>query len=183
MAATLPNVSADLIWEVVRAQNAFLVNRNDAGGLQLSRDPLNLVNKHSRKYAGFVNDKVRLHPRPIELDIPPSLERFDPSQHHAIGVVPNEKGGVKVISKNQKNFNKPSKGYTEVTYGGNKSSRKTYSAVARQAAAGGYRGDLREAAVQRVSAIRRSQRAVKATPEKKPRGVKAKAAAAAEAEA
>ncbi|EXF82555.1 ribosomal L28e family protein [Colletotrichum paranaense] len=158
MAATLPNVSADLIWEVVRAQNAFLVNRNDAGGLQLSRDPLNLVNKHSRKYAGFVNDK-------------------------AIGVVPNEKGGVKVISKNQKNFNKPSKGYTEVTYGGNKSSRKTYSAVARQAAAGGYRGDLREAAVQRVSAIRRSQRAVKATPEKKPRGVKAKAAAAAEAEA
>ncbi|KAJ3942540.1 uncharacterized protein N0V96_008041 [Colletotrichum fioriniae] len=61
--------------------------------------------------------------------------------------------------------------------------RRTYSAVARQAAAGGYRGDLREAAVQRVSAIRRSQRAVKATPEKKPRGVKAKAAAAAEAEA
>lgn len=29
-----------------------------------------------------------------------------------------------MISKNQKNFNKPSKGYTEVTYGGNKSSRK-----------------------------------------------------------
>ncbi|KZL64921.1 ribosomal protein L28e [Colletotrichum tofieldiae] len=163
MAATLPNVSSDLIWEVVRSQNAFLVNRNDAGGLQLSRDPLNLVNKHSRKYAGFVNDK-------------------------AIGVVPNEKGGVKVISKNQKNGNKPAQGITEVTYGGNKSARKnggrdtddwknrTYSAVARQAAAGGYRADLREAAVQRVSAIRRSQRPVKATPEKKPRGNKAKKA-------
>ncbi|GJC90530.1 putative 60S ribosomal protein L28e [Colletotrichum liriopes] len=155
MAATLPNVSSDLIWEVVRSQNAFLVNRNDAGGLQLSRDPLNLVNKHSRK---------------------------------AIGVVPNEKGGVKVISKNQKNGNKPAQGITEVTYGGNKSARKnggrdtddwknrTYSAVARQAAAGGYRADLREAAVQRVSAIRRSQRPVKATPEKKPRGNKAKKA-------
>ncbi|KAK2024362.1 ribosomal L28e family protein [Colletotrichum zoysiae] len=151
MAATLPNVSPDLIWEVVRSQNAFLVNRNDAGGLQLSRDPLNLVNKHSRKYAGFVNDK-------------------------AIGVVPNEKGGVKVISKNQKNGNKPSKSLTEVTYGGNKSARKTYSAVARQAAAGGYRADLREAAVQRVSAIRRAQRPVKPTPEKKPRGNKAKKA-------
>ncbi|KAK1598766.1 ribosomal L28e family protein [Colletotrichum navitas] len=151
MAATLPNVSSDLIWEVVRSQNAFLVNRNDAGGLQLSRDPLNLVNKHSRKYAGFVNDK-------------------------AIGVVPNEKGGVKVISKNQKNGNKPAKSLTEVTYGGNKSARKTYSAVARQAAAGGYRADLREAAVQRVSAIRRAQRPVKPTPEKKPRGNKAKKA-------
>ncbi|GKT43813.1 putative 60S ribosomal protein L28e [Colletotrichum spaethianum] len=143
MAATLPNVSSDLIWEVVRSQNAFLVNRNDAGGLQLSRDPLNLVNKHSRK---------------------------------AIGVVPNEKGGVKVISKNQKNGNKPAKNITEVTYGGNKSARKTYSAVARQAAASGYRADLREAAVQRVSAIRRAQRPVKATPEKKPRGNKAKKA-------
>ncbi|OLN81667.1 putative 60S ribosomal protein L28e [Colletotrichum chlorophyti] len=152
MAATLPNVSSDLIWEVVRSQNAFLVNRNDAGGLQLSRDPLNLVNKHSRKYAGFVNEK-------------------------AIGVVPNEKGGVKVISKNQKNFNKPAKATTEVVYGGNKSARKTYSAVARQAAAGGYRGDLREAAVQRVSAIRRSQRPVKPEAEKKPRGNKAKKAA------
>ncbi|KAK2000543.1 ribosomal L28e family protein [Colletotrichum falcatum] len=152
MAATLPNVSSDLIWEVVRRQNAFLVNRNDAGGLQLSRDPLNLVNKHSRKYAGFVNDK-------------------------AIGVVPNEKGGVKVISKNQKNSNKPAKSISEVTYGGNKSARKTYSAVARQAAAGGYRADLREAAVQRVSAIRRAQRPVKPTPEKKPRGNKAKKAA------
>ncbi|KZL69265.1 ribosomal l28e family protein [Colletotrichum incanum] len=151
MAATLPNVSSDLIWEVVRSQNAFLVNRNDAGGLQLSRDPLNLVNKHSRKYAGFVNDK-------------------------AIGVVPNEKGGVKVISKNQKNGNKPAQSITEVTYGGNKSARKTYSAVARQAAASGYRADLREAAVQRVSAIRRAQRPVKPTPEKKPRGVKAKKA-------
>ncbi|WYZ40360.1 hypothetical protein EsH8_IV_000701 [Colletotrichum jinshuiense] len=156
MAATLPNVSSDLIWEVVRSQNAFLVNRNDAGGLQLSRDPLNLINKHSRKYAGFVNNK-------------------------AIGVVPNEKGGVKVISKNQKNSNKPAQNITEVTYGGNKSSRKTYSAVARQAAAGGYRADLREAAVQRVSAIRRSQRPVKPEAEKKPRGNKAKKAEETEA--
>ncbi|KAJ0274704.1 hypothetical protein COL940_009198 [Colletotrichum noveboracense] len=145
MAAALPNVSADLIWEVVRNQNAYLVNRNDAGGLQLSRDPLNLVNKHSRK---------------------------------AIGVVPNEKGGVKVISKNQKNANKPAQGTTEVTYGGNKSARKTYKAVALQAANGGYRADLREAAVQRVSAIRRAQKPVKPeAAEKKPRGVKAKKAA------
>ncbi|KDN68397.1 putative ribosomal L28e family protein [Colletotrichum sublineola] len=164
MAATLPNVSPDLIWEVVRSQNAFLVNRNDAGGLQLSRDPLNLVNKHSRKYAGFVNDKR------YEATV------TDKIHNQAIGVVPNEKGGVKVISKNQKNGNKPAKSLTEVTYGGNKSARKTYSAVARQAAAGGYRADLREAAVQRVSAIRLAQRPVKPTPEKKPRGNKAKKA-------
>uniref|UniRef100_L2FZW9 60s ribosomal protein l28 n=1 Tax=Colletotrichum fructicola (strain Nara gc5) TaxID=1213859 RepID=L2FZW9_COLFN len=146
MAAALPNVSADLIWEVVRNQNAYLVNRNDAGGLQLSRDPLNLVNKHSRKYAGFVNDK-------------------------AIGVVPNEKGGVKVISKNQKNANKPAQGTTEVTYGGNKSARKPSPSRPPTVA-------TVPISVQRVSAIRRAQKPVKPeAAEKKPRGVKAKKAA------
>lgn len=30
-------------------QNAFLVNRNSGGGFQFSRDPLNLLNKHSYK--------------------------------------------------------------------------------------------------------------------------------------
>jgi len=29
--------------------NAFLVKRKQAGGVQFSRDPLNLLNKHSRK--------------------------------------------------------------------------------------------------------------------------------------
>jgi hypothetical protein len=29
--------------------NAFMVKRKSAGGVQFSRDPLNLVNKHSRK--------------------------------------------------------------------------------------------------------------------------------------
>lgn len=38
--------------------NAFLVKRKQAGGVQFSRDPLNLVNKHNRKYAGYVNEKV-----------------------------------------------------------------------------------------------------------------------------
>jgi hypothetical protein len=30
-------------------QNSYLVNRNSGGGFQFSRDPLNLVNKHSYK--------------------------------------------------------------------------------------------------------------------------------------
>jgi large subunit ribosomal protein L28e len=36
--------------------NAYLTKRN---GLQLSRDPLNLTNRHSRKWEGFVNEQVR----------------------------------------------------------------------------------------------------------------------------
>lgn len=40
--------------------NSFLVKRRLGSGKQVvfSRDPLNLVNKHSRKYVGYVNDKV-----------------------------------------------------------------------------------------------------------------------------
>ena len=39
-------------------QNAFLTKRKQSGGVQFSRDPLNLLNKHSRKYAGYVNPQA-----------------------------------------------------------------------------------------------------------------------------
>lgn len=42
-------------------RNAFLVKRAQSGGVQFSRDPFNLVNKHSRKYAGYANEKVYFH--------------------------------------------------------------------------------------------------------------------------
>ncbi|KZZ90745.1 60S ribosomal protein L28 [Moelleriella libera RCEF 2490] len=151
--ASLPlsNVSSDLIWEIVRNNNCFLSKSNRNGGVQFSHDPLNLTNKNSRKYAGFVNEK-------------------------AIGIIPNEKGGVTVISKKTTDVTKPAKAFVKTTFGGNKSSRKTYKAVANLTAKRGYRSDLRSAAVERVSAIRRSQRPVKADPEPKLRGNKAKKA-------
>ncbi|KAK1750715.1 putative ribosomal protein l28e protein [Echria macrotheca] len=141
----MSNISADLIWEITRKQNAFLVKRTYGGAAQFSRDPLNLTNIHSRTHAGFVNDK-------------------------AVGIVPNEKGGVQVISKKPGSANKPATGLYKVTYGKNKSSRKTYKSIASQVAKSGYRGDLRQAAVARASAIRRSQRPVKEDPPKKTRG-------------
>lgn len=55
--------------------------------------------------------------------------------------------------------------------------RSAYKTVANQTAKNGYRADLRETAVQRVSAIKQSQRAVKPSPEPKLRGKKAKEAA------
>ncbi|KAI1437696.1 60S ribosomal protein L28 [Xylaria sp. CBS 124048] len=146
-------VSSDLIWDVVRGNNSYLVKRKAAGGVQLSRDPLNLTNTHARKWAGFVNNK-------------------------AIGVAPGEKGGVKVLSKKTSAVQQPAKSITVTTYSGAKSARKTYVAVANQAAKHSYRPDLRQAAVARASAIRHSQKPTKATPEPKLRGSKAKKAAA-----
>ncbi|KAI9746424.1 MAG: hypothetical protein M1818_000137 [Claussenomyces sp. TS43310] len=144
-------VSSDLVWEIARNQNSFLVKRKTGGGVRFSRDPLNPLNVHSRKYAGFVNDK-------------------------AVGVVPAEgdKGGVTLITKKTKHTQRPRSNLNKITWGGDKSTRKTYKGISSNVAKNGYRGDLRASAVARASAIRQSQRPVKETPEPKLRGSKAK---------
>ncbi|KAJ5246942.1 ribosomal L28e protein family-domain-containing protein [Penicillium chermesinum] len=151
MAAERTNVSNDLIWQLTRNQNAYLVRRNAGGGSQLSRDPLNLVNKHSFKYAGYTNNK-------------------------AIGVHGNEEGGVTVITKKPGSSQQPAKAEVKVNYGPKTATRKIYKGVADLTAKNGYRADLREEAVARVSAIRRSQKPKKETPAPKLRGAKARKA-------
>jgi len=148
-------VSSDLIWEIARNQNAFLVKRAQSGNVRFSRDPFNLLNVHSRKHAGFVNAK-------------------------AVSVLPAEgdKGGVTLVTKKQQHTQKPLASAHKTTFGGNKPARKTYRAVANSTAKSGYRSDLRETAVARASAIRKSQKPVKESPEVKLRGAKAKKAAA-----
>ncbi len=109
-----------------------------------------------------------------------------------------------MTSKKPGSAHKPVSHHHKAAHGGHKSSRKsvtlrpgdrasihagvtranirwnrTYKAVANLSAKNGYRPDLREAAVARASAIRRSQRPVKPESEKKARGTKAKKAAAA----
>lgn len=54
---------------------------------------------------------------------------------------------------------------------------RIYKGVVNYTAKQGYRADLRQEAVARASAIRKSQQAKKETPEKKLRGAKAKAVA------
>lgn len=60
-------------------------------------------------------------------------------------------------------------------------SLRSYKAVAQLAAARSYRSDIRQTAVERVSAVRRSEKAYKEVPESKPRGKKAQKAAETEA--
>ncbi|CAG8954147.1 hypothetical protein HYFRA_00009251 [Hymenoscyphus fraxineus] len=148
-------VSADLIWEITRSQNSFLVQRAQSGGVRFSRDPFNLTNIHSRKNAGFINDK-------------------------AVSIV-EEKGdkkGLNLITKKAKCNQKPGSSLHKTPLGGNKSTRKTYKTIASNIAKSGYRSDLRADAIARASAIRQSQVPKKAAPESKLRGAKAKKAAA-----
>lgn len=146
------NVSADLIWEISRTANSYLVKRKSAGGVQFSKDPLNLMNKHSRKYAGFVNDK-------------------------AVGIHLSKNGGIALITKKTKHQNRPASNKNEVLWSSNRSGPKIYKGIANYTAKQGYRADLRQEAVARASTIRQSQRPKKDGREKKVRGAKAKDAA------
>ncbi|PHH49347.1 putative 60S ribosomal protein L28e [Ceratocystis fimbriata CBS 114723] len=144
----MSNVSYDLIWEVARNQNSFLVKRKTNGGVQLSRDPMNLTNVHSKKYAGFANEK-------------------------AVGLVPASNGGVTLLTKKPSAASSPAKSTISVTFPATKDTRRTFKAVATATAVSGYRPDLREAAIQRASSLKHATKPVKASPEAKPRGKKA----------
>ncbi|KAG8532060.1 uncharacterized protein KY384_003697 [Bacidia gigantensis] len=129
--------------------NSYLVKRKSGGGSRFSRDPLNLMNKESRKYAGFVNNK-------------------------AVGLHPTEKGGVKLVTKKTKHPNRPAANRNEITWAENTSGPKIYKGVVNHTAKQGYRADLRQEVVARASAIKESQRPKKENPEPKLRGPKAK---------
>ncbi|KAL7268207.1 hypothetical protein RUND412_009177 [Rhizina undulata] len=167
----MSNVSDDLIWAITRDNSSYIVKRGYAGSrVTFSKEPLNLTNKHSRKYSGLANEK-------------------------AIGVQANEKGGITFITKKsaEKHANKPATLYNTVEFGKNKTNRKSYAAIVNSTAKHYYRNvslphipdilrlTALQEAVARASAIKRSQRPVKPTREQKPRGVKAKKAAAGKA--
>ncbi|KAK8199601.1 ribosomal L28e protein family-domain-containing protein [Phyllosticta capitalensis] len=145
------NISADLIWEATRGHNSFLVKRSQAGGVQFSKDPLNLKNVHSRKYEGFVNDK-------------------------AFGVQAGKNGGVELLVKKANKANKPASQIQSSTYGPSVSSRKTYKSIVNATTKRHYRADLNKEAIARASAIKHSQKPVKADKPVKPRGVKGRKA-------
>ena len=52
------NFTQVLMKTMLGTNNAFLVKRKSGGGSQFSRDPLNLMNKHSRKVD--YNSRARL---------------------------------------------------------------------------------------------------------------------------
>nr|POE90343.1 putative 60s ribosomal protein l28e [Quercus suber] len=151
MATQIENISPDLVWEVTRNQNAFLVKRKQAGGVQFSRDPFNLVNKHSRKYEGYVNDQ-------------------------AISIQPDA-NTVSLRTKIASKQNKPASSVHNSSFSSSTGSRKVYRSVVNSTAKKGYRSDLRAEAVSRASAVKLSQREKKERAAPKLRGKKARVAA------
>ncbi|KAJ8609989.1 hypothetical protein MRB53_038829 [Persea americana] len=152
MAATTDNISQDLIWEITRNNNAFLVKRTGYGGVKLSRDPYNLTNKHNRKHAGYASDQ-------------------------AISVNADSPNTVGLSTKVAKNSHRPANANKTTSFSSSTGSRKVYRSVVNSTTKKGYRPDLRGEAVSRASAIKLSQREKKDTPAPKLRGAKARKAA------
>ncbi|KAF2652120.1 ribosomal protein L28e [Lophiostoma macrostomum CBS 122681] len=146
----MATLSSDLIWEVTRGNSSTLVKRKQAGGVQFSKDPLNLRNQYSRKYEGLVADK-------------------------AIGILPAENGGITLITKKADKQHTPASALQKSTISSKRSTRKTYSSIVKSTTKKGYRPDLRKDAVARASAIRKSQQPVKEDKPAKLRGKKAQA--------
>ncbi|KAF2854316.1 60S ribosomal protein-like protein L28 [Plenodomus tracheiphilus IPT5] len=150
-------ISHDLAWEVTKGHSATLVKR--ANGVHFSRDPLNLRNIYSRKNEGQIANK-------------------------AIGVIPGKEGGVTLLIKKADKHHQPATSVQTVTFGPQRSTRKTYASIVNSTTKRNYRPDLRKDAVARASAIRKSQKPVKAdNKQTKLRGAKATKAAAQKEEA
>merc|ERR1712029_1193127 len=139
--------SSDLIWEITRGNSATLVKRAQSGGVSFSRDQFNLKNQYSRKYEGLVADK-------------------------AIGVQPGQEGGVVVLTKKADKAHQPAAQIQTANVPAKRSTRKTYAGIINSTAGRNYRSDLRSDAVARASAIRKSQKPVKADQPAKLRGSK-----------
>ncbi|KAI9294325.1 hypothetical protein K502DRAFT_342518 [Neoconidiobolus thromboides FSU 785] len=120
-------VSTDLLWEVTKRNNTYLVKRS---GVTFSRDPLNLTNLHNRAQAGFI-------------------------QTNAIGLVAGPKGVTAHYTTGAKNFNKPSKHLVKVNVRANhfkQGQKKIVGLVTRNA----HRDDQYKNAQLRAFALYRS---------------------------
>jgi large subunit ribosomal protein L28e len=126
-------------------------------------------------------------------------------RQQAIGVIPGPDGGVTLLIKKSDKHHQPAASTQTSTFGSSRSTRKyviktshftgtplhwdptttlaltpnrTYTSIVNSTTKRNYRPDLRQDAVARASAIRKSQRAVKADKPTKTRGAKAQAATA-----
>ena len=134
-------MSSELIWNVIRVNNAFLKTSN---GTTFSKEPNNLMNVNSFKFSGLANQKT-------------------------VGVALN--GKKIVMTTRHGGPNKVSKAQKKTTLGryANKT-QKGAVAAAKLTSGSYYRGDLSKYALARYSALTKSLQLKKTVVVKAPRG-------------
>ena len=141
----MATVPGQLIWEIVKRNNSFLVKQfgNGTASVQFSRESNNLYNLNSYKYSGFANKKT--------VTIQPASE---------------EKSVLLATSKTKKQ-SKPGQLLHKSIM--KKEFRRMAKSVSNQVAANYYRPDLKKAALARLSAVHKSLRVAKSGMKKRNR--------------
>ncbi|BBN00168.1 large subunit ribosomal protein L28e [Marchantia polymorpha subsp. ruderalis] len=130
--------SPDLLWQLVKKNNSFLVkqNGNNNRSVQFSSEPNNLYNKNTFKYSGLANKKT-------------------------VSIVPAGEGlSVTLATTKTKKGNKPAESINRSVL--KRDFRKMARAVVNQVAENGYRPDLKQSALARLAAVHKSLRVAKA---------------------
>jgi len=138
--AAMANVSADLLWPIVRDTSCFLITQKQAGrskmgkaGARFTTEPNNLTGLNSYKYSGLANEKT--------IDIVPTADR---------GCVLTTK------SRSDKRKIAPKSLMNKVTL--TRDFRRVANTIVKETCANGYRPDLKKAALAKWSLIHSMQK-------------------------
>ncbi|KAI8873653.1 ribosomal protein L28e [Ramicandelaber brevisporus] len=125
-------MSSDLVWSIVRKQNAFLVKRDFT---EFSREKGNLLNRNTRKHTGLANERT-------------------------IHIGAQKRGRITLTVQKTKEGSapatQPAAHFVKTSLKGN-STRQLARKVVNATVRSGYRADLKSAALGRLSALVRSQ--------------------------
>ncbi|KAL3335278.1 hypothetical protein AABB24_031472, partial [Solanum stoloniferum] len=141
----MTTVPGQLVWEIVKKNNSFLVKEfgNGTAGLVFSKEPNNLYNLHSYKHSGLANKKTAT-------------------------IQPGGKGqSVLLATSKTKKQNKPSSLLNKSVM--KKEFRRIAKAVSNQVADNYYRPDLKKASLARLSAVNKSLKVAKSGVKKRNR--------------
>ncbi|CAN0901399.1 60S ribosomal protein L28-2 [Linum grandiflorum] len=141
----MATVPGQLIWEVIKRNNCFLVKQFGRGnaGVRFSKESNNLYNLNSYKYSGLANKKtVSIQPEGKDLTVVLSTTKTKKQ---------NKPANLKNKSVMRKEFHSMSK------------------AVVNQVGDNFYRPDLKKAALARLSVVHKSLKVAKSGPKKRNR--------------
>lgn len=141
----MTTVPGDLIWEIVKKNNAFLVKQfgNSTAKVQFSKEKNNLYNVNSFKYSGLANKKT--------VSIQPAGEGLS----------------VVLATTKTRKQRKPANVYHKSVM--KKEFRRMAKAVVNQVTDNYYRPDLTKAALARLSAVHKSLKVAKSGVKKRNR--------------
>ncbi|KAL6496973.1 60S ribosomal protein L28A [Orobanche gracilis] len=140
----MATVPAQLIWEIMKKNNSFLVKQfgNGTASVKFSKEPNNLCNMHTYKHSGLANKKT-------------------------VTIQPGKNKSVLFATTKTKKQNKPSTLLHKSLL--KKEFSRMAKAVSNQVADNYYRPDLKKAALARLSVVNRSLKVAKSGVKKRNR--------------